>query len=223
MPHTLKIFLLRHAHVDYASHQGPNVDAPLSATGKAQCERVCRYFKAISLDRIISSPYRRAIETATSVAESKDLSIEVKPWLREFDAAMFEYTEDNLQAYGLEADAYPAVSWQDFPSSDKLQAHQQEIYEGVSQLLKEYGLVKRGFLYDGALEKSIPILFCGHVGSILTIAGYLLNLHPMHCLHAMHVGNACVSLFIINRDEKLSSKPYRCRLRFWNQSPGKSR
>jgi len=220
MGHTLKIFLLRHAHVDYASHEGPNVDVPLSAIGEAQSERVCRYFEAISLDRIISSPYKRAIETVASVAESKGLSIEVKAWLREFGDAMFEYTEENLKAYGSKLDAHPITSWQRVSSADKLQAHQQEIYGGVSQLLKEYGLVKRGFLYEGALEKDISILLCGHVGSILTIAGYLLNLHPIHCLHAMHVGNASVSLFGINRDERLSSKPYRCWLRFWNQSPG---
>jgi len=130
---------------------------------------------------------------------------------------MFEYTEENLQAYWAELGAHTITSWRRFPSADALESHQQEIYEGLTQLLGKYGLVKRGFFYDGVLEKDRSILLCGHVGSIVTVSAYFLNLHPIHCLFTMHVANATVSLFELSKDERL--KRYRCWLRFWNQLP----
>jgi broad specificity phosphatase PhoE len=212
----IKIFLLRHAHVDYDSHHGPDSDAPLSPKGEAQIEWLCRYFDVLPLDHIISSPYKRTIQTITPLAQSKGLSIDIEAWLRECDDTMFEYTEKELNMYWAE---HTITNWQHFASTDVLELRQQEIHEGLAQLLGKYGLVKRGFLYDGVLERDWSILLCGHVGSLETVAAYFLNLHPIHCLFTMHVENASVSLFEISRDERLSSEPYRCWLRFWNQSP----
>jgi len=209
---------MRHAHVDYDSHYGPDSAAPLSPKGEAEIEWICRYFDAISLDRIISSPYKRTIQTITPLAQRKDIPVEIEAWLREFDDEMFEYTEENLQAYGAELGAHTIANWQRFASADTLESHQQEVYAGLTQQLSKCGLVKRGFLYDGVLERDWSILLCGHVGSLETVAAYFLNLHPIHCLFTMYVENASVSLFEIRRDERLSSEPYHCWLRFWNQS-----
>ena len=219
MRYTVRIFLLRHAHVEYASYIGANPDASLSPTGEVQSESLCRYFDTVSLDRIISSPFKRAIQTVTPLAQFKGLPVDVEPWLRECDDEMFDYTEEVLEVYGAEVDAHLIASWRHFASVDALELREQEIHKGLAQLLRKYGLVKNGFLYDGVLERNWSILLCGHVGSVVTAAAYFMNLHAIHCFLTMHIANASVSLFEISRDERLSSRPYRCWLRFWNQSP----
>jgi 2,3-bisphosphoglycerate-dependent phosphoglycerate mutase len=78
MEYILRIFLLRHAHVEYASYLGANPDASLSPTGEAQSQWLCRYFDSVPLDRIISSPFKRAIQTVTPLAQSKGLPVDVQ-------------------------------------------------------------------------------------------------------------------------------------------------
>ena len=97
MGNTLRIFLLRHAHVEYTGSLGANSDASLSATGEVQSKQLCCYFDAVPLDRIISSPFKRAIQTVTPLAQLKGFPIDVEPWLREFDDGMFDYTEEHLE------------------------------------------------------------------------------------------------------------------------------
>jgi len=218
MEHTLKIFLLRHAHVKDADYLGANADPQLSPKGKAQSEWLCHYFDAVPLERIISSPLKRAVQTVTPLAQSKSLRVGVESWLREYDDEVFDRTAEVLEAYGTELDMYPVADWRHFTSAALLDEHDHEVHEGLARLLCEYGLVKRGFLYDGALGRDVSILLCGHVGSVTSVLGYFMNLHTVHCLLSTYAANASVSLFEIWQDDRLSSRPYRCWLRFWNQS-----
>ncbi len=131
-------------------------------------------------------PESRTTGQLTPLAQRKNIPVEIEVWLREFDDEMFSYTEETLQGYGAELGAHTIANWQHFGSADMLASHQQEIYEGLAQQLNKYGLVKRGFLYDGVLERDWSILLCGHVGSLETVATYFLSLHPIHCLFTMH-------------------------------------
>jgi len=218
MGHTLRIFLLRHAHVKEADYLGANADPTLSPKGKAQSEWLCHYFDAVPLERIISSPLKRAIQTVTPLAQSKSLCVAVESWLREYDDELFDYTAEALEAYGTELEMYPVADWRHFPSAVMLDEHDHEVHEGLTQLLCEYGLVKRGFHYHGALERDLSILLCGHVGSVTSVLGYFMNLHTVHCLLSTHADNISVSLFEIWQDDRLPLRPYQCRLRSWNQS-----
>lgn len=165
------------------------------------------------------SPFKRAVQTVRPLAASKGVSIRVQLWLREFNNAMFEYGEQNLLSDAVKFGSTQLNSWEGFLHSDMLRSHEQEICEGVGRLLHEYGLVKHGLVYDGELMRDSGLLLCGHVGSILAVAGFFMNLHPVHCLLTMHVANASVTLFEISQDTRLPSQPYRCWLRFWNRSP----
>ncbi|WP_131925131.1 histidine phosphatase family protein [Hazenella coriacea] len=66
------IYLIRHAQAE-----GQAADAPLKFTGKQQAEKLARYFQDIQVDKIISSPYVRAIETIRSMATQKKIPIEL--------------------------------------------------------------------------------------------------------------------------------------------------
>lgn len=66
------IYLLRHAKAE-----GQATDAPLTFEGKQQAKKVAQYFQDIQVDRIISSPYVRAIETIQPMATQKQIPIEL--------------------------------------------------------------------------------------------------------------------------------------------------
>ena len=75
----MEIYLLRHAHAgDPAKWQGDDADRPLSARGRAQCERLGRFLAGIGFtpDAIVSSPKTRALETAALVAEAVGVPVQ---------------------------------------------------------------------------------------------------------------------------------------------------
>jgi len=69
----MELYLLRHAHAgDPAKWTGDDAVRPLSARGRAQCERLGSFLASIGFrpDAIVSSPLARALETAELVAGS---------------------------------------------------------------------------------------------------------------------------------------------------------
>lgn len=66
------LYLVRHAHSTYTSDE---IGRPLSSKGFADAERISGVLANEKIDVIISSPYKRAIQTVGSIA--KKLGIEV--------------------------------------------------------------------------------------------------------------------------------------------------
>ena len=67
----IELYLLRHAHAgDPAAWDGPDEDRPLSEKGEKQADRLGRFLASVGFqpDMIITSPKRRAAETARIVA-----------------------------------------------------------------------------------------------------------------------------------------------------------
>lgn len=83
------MILARHAESEWNLHYGrmridPGIpDPPLTAAGRAQAERLIGEFAALGVRRLLASPYRRALETATIIARGLDLAIIVEPLVRE--------------------------------------------------------------------------------------------------------------------------------------------
>jgi glucosyl-3-phosphoglycerate phosphatase len=83
------MILVRHAESEWNVHYGrtridPGIaDPPLTSAGRAQAERLSEALAAEGVARLISSPYRRALETATIIARALDLAISVEPLVRE--------------------------------------------------------------------------------------------------------------------------------------------
>ncbi|VXB88968.1 Phosphoglycerate mutase [Exiguobacterium sp. 8H] len=72
------LYLIRHC-----SAAGQEPDAPLTEDGHAQSLWLRDFFSELTIDRIISSDYTRAVASVTPLADAHHLSIEREPLLRE--------------------------------------------------------------------------------------------------------------------------------------------
>lgn len=80
MKHT--IFLIRHGQTTWnVAHRLPGQlpGIELTATGRQQAQRLAEALRRLPLSALISSPLERAVETASSLAQGRDLTIELEP------------------------------------------------------------------------------------------------------------------------------------------------
>jgi 2,3-bisphosphoglycerate-dependent phosphoglycerate mutase len=75
----MKFYLVRHAHADWS----PDEDRPLSKRGHRDALRVADILDPFSIHGVISSPYRRAVQTVEPLASRKHLRIEKRGAFRE--------------------------------------------------------------------------------------------------------------------------------------------
>lgn len=66
-----KIYLIRHCEAE-----GQPAEAPLTDNGFQQANQLSEFFRDIPIDRIISSPYKRAVQTVEPLAKRINLEIE---------------------------------------------------------------------------------------------------------------------------------------------------
>jgi phosphohistidine phosphatase len=68
----MELYLIRHAIAEESSARGTDADRALTSDGKAKMRRCAEGLQAIDvrLDLILTSPYRRAVETAEIVARA---------------------------------------------------------------------------------------------------------------------------------------------------------
>ncbi|AIE78977.1 Phosphoglycerate mutase family 2 [Bacillus cereus] len=74
------IYFVRHAHSTYTKEEQ---ERPLSEKGHLDAENVTRLLKDKHIDVVISSPYKRAIQTVQGIANTYHVSIEIEEDLRE--------------------------------------------------------------------------------------------------------------------------------------------
>lgn len=73
-----KIFLIRHAEA-----QGQSPEAQLTENGLKQARELADFFNGIDVERIISSPYLRAIQTIEPLADQLAIEVEQDDQLKE--------------------------------------------------------------------------------------------------------------------------------------------
>jgi 2,3-bisphosphoglycerate-dependent phosphoglycerate mutase len=73
-----RIYLIRHCEAE-----GQPAEAPLTDKGYKQAIRLSEYFKGIPIDSIISSPFKRAIQSIEPLAKREKLEIETNELLTE--------------------------------------------------------------------------------------------------------------------------------------------
>ncbi|WIG38445.1 histidine phosphatase family protein [Bacillus toyonensis] len=74
------IYFVRHAHSTYTKEER---EGPLSEKGHCDAENVTRLLKDGHIDVVISSPYKRAIQTVQGIANTYNVSIQIEEDLRE--------------------------------------------------------------------------------------------------------------------------------------------
>lgn len=84
------MLLIRHA-LPLRSEHGEGSDPELSDTGLQQARRLPEALARYPIARVLSSPQRRAIQTAEPLAEARGLAIEVDERFAEYDRDMHAY------------------------------------------------------------------------------------------------------------------------------------
>jgi len=69
--------------VRHCTSTGPDPEAPLAEAGYREAEQLADQLAREPVDRIVSSPYRRALETIAPLAERRGLTVQTDPRLAE--------------------------------------------------------------------------------------------------------------------------------------------
>nr|WP_293341507.1 histidine phosphatase family protein [Mycobacterium sp.]MBV8786366.1 histidine phosphatase family protein [Mycobacterium sp.] len=86
----MQVLLVRHA-LPLRSEPGEGSDPDLSNEGRAQVERLPDALARFPISRVISSPQRRAVQTAEPVAAARSLSVEIDDRFAEYDRDLPAY------------------------------------------------------------------------------------------------------------------------------------
>lgn len=96
------IYFVRHAEPNYSNHDDRQRE--LTAKGMEDRKRVTEYFRGIPVDAVLSSPYRRAVDTVSDFAQSRGYQIEMiedfrerkvdSGWIENFNEFAREQWED---------------------------------------------------------------------------------------------------------------------------------
>lgn len=76
-----KIYFVRHAKPDFSVHD--DLTRPLTDKGIIDSKNICEFLKEKSINKIYSSPYKRAIDTLKELAQNLNIKIEVVDDFRE--------------------------------------------------------------------------------------------------------------------------------------------
>ena len=80
----MQVLLIRHA-LPLRSEHGEGSDPDLSEEGLAQIARLPEALARFPISRVVSSPQRRAIQTAEPVAAARELPVEIDDRFAEYD------------------------------------------------------------------------------------------------------------------------------------------
>jgi broad specificity phosphatase PhoE len=97
----MELLLVRHAEPERVPEGSGRADPGLTPAGRAQAEALARWLAAERIDRVVSSPLRRAVETARPLAAAHELPVEVDDDLAEYDREATSYIPvEELKATG---------------------------------------------------------------------------------------------------------------------------
>jgi 8-oxo-dGTP diphosphatase len=78
------LYLVRHAKAGSRHHwEGPDEQRPLTAAGRAQAEGLATHLGGAPIERVLSSPYVRCVETVTPLATKVGTTVEITEALAE--------------------------------------------------------------------------------------------------------------------------------------------
>lgn len=86
----MQLLLIRHA-LPLRTNAGEGSDPELDTDGWEQARRLPRALARFTVSRLVSSPQRRAAQTAEPVAEALGLPIEIDERIAEYDRGMSQY------------------------------------------------------------------------------------------------------------------------------------
>ena len=140
-----KVYFVRHCTSDASVRD--EISRPLSAQGVQEAAALTEYFRSIPVNRVISSPALRALETVQGIADSHDLIIEQDADLREREVGI--WVEDFFE--------FVRLQWEDFDYSIPGG-------ESLREVMRRY-LMALGRIVDGYSGVTV----CGTHGTALSV------------------------------------------------------
>jgi len=111
----MRLVLVRHAEAEQSARGRcyGSLDVGLSTGGHAQAEALAAVLEPEPVEAVVSSPRRRAVDTATPIAGRHGLEVEIVPDLRELD-----FGELEGRTYDEIADSLPELyaAWMTHPT-----------------------------------------------------------------------------------------------------------
>jgi len=160
----MELILIRHGlPLRTRTADGTPADPALSQHGAAQARSVVDALAGESIDRIYSSPLRRARETAAPLAGARGLEIEIEPRVREFDAEADEYIPLEELKHS-EPERWRAFMAGGYASQTDFAGFVAEVVEGLREIV------------DGNPGRRVAV-FC-HGGVINAWATHVLDIEP---------------------------------------------
>jgi probable phosphoglycerate mutase len=177
----VELILIRHAEAETAeTRDGTPADPKLTSRGREQARAVAHWLLRKPIDRILSSPARRARETAEVTASRAGLELTVDPRLREIDPDASHYVSiEQERARGREAYQARIAAYQIDP---RLVGLSERVDEALSQWATRHA--------GGRV-----VVFC-HGGVINVWTCLILGLPPAPFLEAQNAGS---HRFLISR------------------------
>lgn len=125
------IYFVRHAEPNFDNHDDPTRE--LSAKGMRDRQLVADYMKGKQLDAVLSSPFKRAVDTVVPLAQERGLTI----WLME------AFRERKVSDGWIEDfAAFSQNQWKNFayklPGGESLSEVQMRNIHGLEQVLDAY-------------------------------------------------------------------------------------
>lgn len=192
------LHIIRHGDPDYENDS-------LTALGKEQAAAILDLPWVSSVDRIICSPLGRAMDTASPLAEFRDILVETKMWLRELDdVTVCSLRRPDLAIWNLESDVLHGLEKIDWLEADcfketRLRERWKEVCEGIDSFLEEYSIYKKEFgwkLGVGAKTDVVIPIFC-HLGVGLAMLSHLLDISPCTVWRSFFIPPSSVTTLLL--------------------------
>ncbi|MGD6873305.1 histidine phosphatase family protein [Sutcliffiella horikoshii] len=124
------LYFIRHAHSTYTPDE---LERPLSEKGKKDAVRILAMIQPDNIDVVVSSPYKRAVQTVEGVAQHYNLEIEIFEDLKE--RTLTVKPAEDFTAAITKAWEEPNFAWEGGESNMAAQARGVRV---IQHLLKKY-------------------------------------------------------------------------------------
>ncbi|OUS97553.1 histidine phosphatase family protein [Rhodococcus sp. NCIMB 12038] len=134
----MQLLLIRHALPELVTTSGVRADPALTEEGHAQAKRLPAALAPYRIARIVSSPQRRALETAAPVAEALNLPVTEYVGLAEYDYDLDHYIPFH-EAEARAPEAYARIRAGQFPKSVDADAFRTRVFDSLGRIVEESG------------------------------------------------------------------------------------
>ncbi len=198
----MRLILVRHGQTRHNADgvvQG-RADIPLSDVGQRQAAALAAALADVPLGAVVSSPLRRAWDTATAIAAAHGLTVQAEPDLIEMDVGVME----GLSGAEMRS-RYPEVlkRWLapggtavPLPGGESLAAVQERAWRAVCRLRQRFPqdtvlAVTHNFVIAGLVCRAIGLSLDGFRGFRIEVASCTtLEVGPERCL-LLHLNDTC--------------------------------